>query len=226
MGTLPPTNQDPKAVEAAIRARRTFKVLGAADSAVSLSAEAAERNRSIVLDSLRIAGWAPFHHDRGADGLAEPWRAHVLWHRECQELVPRLFEWFPAMERSSKIPKMMYACGALVLVTWIPESISAEKRTQKHDDRDHDHMFASGAMVQNLLLMLTSHGMGTYWSSGGDLGSDFFFSIVGIPSDQRLVAAVFVEYPETQGEEKTRKPGANRDKRTDGWIREVPSSSY
>ena len=51
-------------------------------------------------------------------------------------------------------------------------------------------------MVQNLLLALTAKGMGNYWSSGGKLRERAAFNYLSIPQLERLLAAVFVEYPE------------------------------
>ncbi|MEM1042789.1 MAG: nitroreductase family protein [Bacteroidota bacterium] len=212
---------DPKAVAAAIQARQTFKVLGDPDAPVQFSAEAAAQNQQVVLEALRVAGWAPFHYARGTGGLAEPWRAHVLWHEPCQHLAHRLFEWFPDLSPSSKIPRMLAACGALALVTWLPQFGHVEDPKPAQVRTDEEHLMASSAMVQNLLLLLTAHGMGTYWSSGGVLGSAPLFRHLGIPETERLLAAVFVEYPETLGEDRERRPGKHRASRSDGWISEV-----
>ena len=215
------TRLDPKIVEATIKRRKTLKVLGSSENLAVLTPEAVERGRQLVLESLQIAGWAPFHYAREEDGLAEPWRAHVLWHQDCQKLAPKLFDWFPSMKPSNKIPSMMSACGALVLVTWIPQFYEVENRKPAQVATDEEHLAASSAMVQNLLLMLTAHGMGTYWSSGGPLGAAELFERVGITSKERLLAAVFVEYPETMDETRDRIPGKHRDRRSSGWIREV-----
>lgn len=79
-------------------------------------------------------------------------------------------------------------------------------------------------MVQNLLLLLTAHNMGNYWSSGGEFRSVEMAEYLNIPAGERLLAAVFIEYPEMQREEDghtLRKPGAHRNERSTGWIREV-----
>ncbi|MEM7049951.1 MAG: nitroreductase family protein [Acidobacteriota bacterium] len=206
---------------AAIRGRKTFKVMGSADDAAAFSPAAVETNRQRVLESLRVAGWAPFHFFRGDGGLAEPWRAHVLWHPECQRLAGKMRDWFPEMTPSNKLPNMMYACGALVVVTWVPQFYHLEERKDSQVTTDEEHLAASSAMVQNLLLMLTAHGMGTYWSSGGQLRSPEAFERLGIPPKERLLAAVFVEFPETLGEARERIAGRHRERRSDRWIREV-----
>ncbi len=87
--------------------------------------------------------------------------------------------------------------------------------------RDEEHLAAASAMVQNLLLILTAHGMGTYWSSGGRLRKPEVFEWLGIPVAERFLAGVFIEYPEMMGQAKERKPGSHRDKRSLAWIRHV-----
>ncbi|MEM8559518.1 MAG: nitroreductase family protein, partial [Bacteroidota bacterium] len=79
----------------------------------------------------------------------------------------------------------------------------------------------ASAMVQNLLLLLTAHGMGTYWSSGGAMREAGFYQEIGIPESERFLAAVFVEYPETLDNDWDRLPGKHRERRSDRWIREV-----
>lgn len=212
---------NPGAVEAAILERKTLKVLGSEENKAVLAPEAAARNNEIVLESLRISGYAPFHYARNSDEIAEPWRAYVLWHQECQSLAPKLFEWDPELQPENKIPQFLYACGALVLVTWLPEFYHLEDKKPGQLMIDEEHLAASSAMVQNLLLLLTSHGMGTYWSSGGILRKDNFLKNMGIPTEERLLAAVFVEYPETLDEPRFRKPGKHRDSRSEDsrWVK-------
>ncbi|MEM6518825.1 MAG: nitroreductase family protein [Cyanobacteria bacterium P01_D01_bin.71] len=214
-------SMDPKAVAAAIKERKTLKVLGDADNRVHFTDEVEQRNRSLVLESLQVAGWAPFHFDRGEDELAEPWRAHVLWHQESQKLADNLFQWFPELDPSNKLTRMMYACGALILVTWLPQFAQVAEPKPDQAMIDEEHLAASSAMVQNLLLMLTAHEMGSYWSSGGKLGADMVFDHIGIDKKEKLLAAVFVEYPETREETKPRVPGKHRDRRSTQWIKEL-----
>ena len=79
-------------------------------------------------------------------------------------------------------------------------------------------------MVQNLLLLLTAHGIGNYWSSGGMFRSPKVMNYLKVPTGEKLLAAVFVEYPEMQAMDDgqtERKPGAHRNKRSTEWIREV-----
>ena len=208
----------PTAIESLIRARRTEKVLCDPDAARPVPADVAERNRDIVLQAIRTAGWAPFHYPRKVDGIAEPWRAHVLWHEAAQKAALHLRD---ELEVTSKGPRLAAACSALVLVTWLPEGLDSESQTVEKRARDEEHLAAAAAMVQNLLLLLTAHGMGTYWSSGGSFKGSEMYRYLGIPDAERLLAAVFIEYSEMMDDSKDRKPGSQRGNRCDEWIREV-----
>ena len=214
-----------------IRSRITLKVLGEVDSPVQISPEIAAANNPKVLAAVQSAGWAPFHYDRAADGIAEPWRAHILWSQQCQQVAKEFYHWFEDVKPNNKLPMMLSACGALILVTWIPqfrsdagaqtsgEDLTKEKQLQV----DEEHLAATAAMVQNLILILTADAMGTYWSSGGQFRTQAMFEKLGIDSHQRLLAALFVEYPETTDQPKDRLPGKQRSNRSvdSQWLREV-----
>ena len=209
----------------------TLKVLQDVDSPVQISAEVAAANNAKVLAAVQSAGWAPFHYDRAVDGIAEPWRAHILWNQQCQHVAREFYDWFDDVKPNNKLPMMLSACGALVLVTWIPqfqcntdgqtsgEVLPKEKQLQV----DEEHLAATAAMVQNLTLILTADGMGTYWSSGGQFRTPAMFEKLGIPTNERLLAALFIEYPETTGHPKERLPGKQRNNRSNDsqWLREI-----
>lgn len=214
----------PKTIEDIIRERKTEKVLCEIEAHRSVPAEIAERNREIVLQAIKTAGWAPFHYPRKVDDLAEPWRAHVLWDQQAKQAAVYLQD---ELEVTSKEPKLAAACSALVLVTWLPEFYDDASRSTSNVDpetqraRDEEHLAAASCMVQNLLLILTAYGMGNYWSSGGKFKGPEMFNYLSIPQQERLLAAVFIEYPEMRDESRERKPGSLRNERSDQWIREV-----
>lgn len=214
---------DAQIVERVVRARRTEKVLSTlADHRPVPDAVDALR-RPQVLAAIKTAGMAPFHFARTKE-VAEPWRAHVLWHDRAIKTARHLHD---EHGDTGKLPLLLAGCSAAALVTWLPEfdadpgkpiseAVREERRT-----RDEEHLAASAAMVQNLLLLLTAHGMGTYWSSGGALRKPDMFEYLGIPAEERFLAGVFIEYPEMMDASKERKPGSHRDKRGAAWVREV-----
>ncbi len=207
-----------------VRERKTEKVTCDVESHQTVPANIAVRNRGIVLDAIKTAGWAPFHYPRNVDGIAEPWRAYVLWHGEARKAALHLRDGLQVM---SKEPRLAAGCNALVIVTWLPEFYTAESQRsskltrQDQVIRDEEHLAAASAMVQSLLLMLTAQGLGTYWSSGGRFRSPEMFEFLGIPEGERFLAGVFIEYPEMMDESKERKAGAQRNNRSEDWIREV-----
>lgn len=224
---------DPDRLAQLIRSRATLKVLGDVETPVEISTEVAASNDPKVLAAVQSAGWAPFHYDRAVEGIAEPWRAHILWHKDCQTIAKQFYDWFDDVRPNNKVPMMLSACGALVLVTWLPQfqsfqasgdpTSNSEFTKEKQLQVDEEHLAAASAMVQNLLLILTAHSMGTYWSSGGQFRTAAMFEKLGIPTNERLIAAVFVEYPETAIAPKQRLPGKQRSNRSGDyqWLREV-----
>ncbi len=156
------------------------------------------------------------------DCRSEPWRFHLLWHEQCRKIAANFFEWFDGdIKPSTKIPAMLSASGALIIVNWLPQEGLA--KSEKSTLINEEHLAATAAAVQNLLLLLTAHGMGTYWSSGGQFRSEAMFSRMGISPVERLLAAVFVEFPETMNLDMERLPGKQRKNRTsvDNWLNVV-----
>lgn len=205
-----------------IRARKTEKILAELSDATPIPTPLHEEKRTLILEALETSGWAPFHYPRQVNDLAEPWRAHILWDQEAHQVAHHLQT---NLGVTTKEPKLAAACHCLILATWLPESdIWKNPQSPPKPEalaRDEEHLAASAAMVQNLLLSLTAEGLGTYWSSGGKFRSPEMFRYLGISENERLLAAIFIEYPELRNDQHERKPGALRDKRSTAWIREV-----
>ncbi|PHS23931.1 MAG: nitroreductase [Methylophaga sp.] len=214
----------PEILTEIIKRRKTEKVMCEAGSSINVAADIDKRNQIIVRDAVETAGWAPFHYNRGLDDIAEPWRAHVLW----QDELIKLEDYFRnELKVTNKELDLIAGCNALVLVTWLPEFYSEpcrenSSRSREYQiSRDEEHLAATAAMVQNLLLLLTAHDMGTYWSSGFKLREPAVLETLGIATEERFIAALFIEYPEANNDNAIRKAGNQRGNRSDKWIREV-----
>ncbi|MEM7480029.1 MAG: nitroreductase family protein [Acidobacteriota bacterium] len=205
-------------IQAVILNRRTEKVLCDVESYRPVPPEVAERNRKTVLEAVKAAGWAPYHHTRGVAGIPEPWRVHILWHDDVRKAAVYLRD---ELQNTTKVPKLAAAASVVILVTWLPQFYELAARSDGQVAIDEEHLAAASAMVQNLLLLLTEQGMGTYWGSGGVFRKPEMFDYLGIPRGERLLAALHVEYREMMDPGKERRPGKNRHKRTDAWIREI-----
>lgn len=184
-----------------IRQRQTFKVLADPADPVTISQRRQTYCDAIVADAIKTSAWAPFHYDRGVDGLAEPWRVDWVKALDCRRIARELPSWFDDVKASNKLPAMLAACGSLVLVSWLPQfcgeagaSADADRASQRQTDEEH--LAATAAYVQNLLLLLTANGLGTYWSSGGQFREPSMFERLQLTHRGRLLAAVFVDYSE------------------------------
>lgn len=204
-----------------IQNRQTTKILARPGQQILYPQAELDRLNRVVLSAVADAGYAPFHYDRKANGLAEPWRFHLLWQRECRILSGRIAEWFPELNAGNKLPAMLSACGALVLINWLPQ-FEADVVQEKQQQVNEEHLAAAAAAVQNLLLSLTANNLRTYWSSGGFFRSPVMFEKLNIPVDEKLLAAVFIDYGATEQQAETI-PGTNRALRADfrKWTREI-----
>lgn len=210
-----------QSVDATIRNRVTRKVLATGETVPQLEAGAIEQLNQQVKQAVEVSGWAPFHYDRRHQGIAEPWRYTLLFHQACRLLAAEFEHVFDDIKPSNKIPKMLNACGALVLVTWLPENDSANAKIVQVNE---EHLAAASAATQNLILALEARGLGTYWSSGGLLGSQTCFQRYSIVPESRLIAAVFVNYPGLYAEDSCEVIGGkNREKRSpsESWCQVI-----
>ncbi len=199
------TQDELAAVEKTVAARRTFKVIGNTADPVSFEDQFDQRCRALVRSAVRAADAAPFHYDRNFEDVAQPWRVDILWHDSCQKVAANFYQWFDDIKPGNKLPGMLSACGACVVVRWLPQfenaaevqdSSSTEELPTKAKQAqiDEEHLAATSAYVQNLLLLLTASNMGTYWSSGGQFRTDAMKERIGIEKAGRVLAAVFVDF--------------------------------
>ena len=221
----PFTPQEFQTVTRVVEGRRTFKVMGDVGSPVQIDLPLAQPHRDVVLRAVKSADAAPFHYDRHCDNVAQPWRVNILWHESCQKIAANFHQWLDDVKPGNKLPSMLSACGACVLVSWLPQfdgeiddANAPSKSKQLQIDREH--LAAASAYVQNLMLLLTAANMGTYWSSGGQFRERPLMDRLQIDTRQQLLAAVFVEFPETNLGDVQRVPGKLAEKRSDveAWM--------
>ena len=210
-----------------IRKRKTTKVFAADGSAVDVPDELRRLHDAQVRASIATAGWAPFHFDRKIDGIAEPWRVNVLWTPACRELAGELTKLAPEMKPNNKLPALLNACGATVLVDWLPVDVGEVADDLKRTEMNNEHLAATAAYVQNLVLLFAACDLETYWASAFLLGSTAVRARLGLRPSAKLLAGVFVSYGSAQHDELTRAPGGNREKRSPviRWTKEVESLS-
>ena len=189
--------------EDAILNRKTVKILG--DEHAPLKIETAVKE--VVDEMIRIAGAAPFHYachksyrEKGEMTSIVPWRFHALAADDCRKLLG----WIQQHDLvAGKVAKMLATADALLLVTWLPD-VSDEKRDELFVPtlRNMEHIAAASAAIQNLLLIATSKGVDSYWSSGGVLREKELFQLLKIPLQELLLGAVFLFPADSSSAEK------------------------
>jgi len=158
-------------------------------------------HKEILEKMLNAAKWAPTHK------LTQPWRFTVFTDEGLQRLGNSHAEFYknatPQSEfkenKYNKIknrPVMSSACIAVVLER------DTEKRVPVKEE------IASVAIaVQNMSLIATAYGIGTYWGTGGMIYSDEMKNFLNLNSEDEVLGFLFVGYPERDWPRKTpRKP--------------------
>ncbi len=163
---------------------------------------------------------APFHkaahapsHCAGKLSSIAPWRAYTLEQDTCWQLIDLIKERAEAEPEStwhraqgSKIPQLLSAAAAVVQVNWCPNP--AEDGQPTLNTANAEHIAATAAAVQNMLLVASAHGIANYWSTGGILREPALQDMLGMQPGGLPLASVFLSFP-TPGD--TVKPGAMRD---------------
>lgn len=189
------------ALDGIMQSRRTVKALGDIHQPPVVPDDFMPK----VKAAIESACWAPFHypahevHTSNRDQNSKvPWRFYPMDQQNALKLAHKVLE-HPDLdvEEVSTIIRLMAACGAMVMVTWLPEpddSIRATSPT-KLTLINEEHVAAAGAATQNLLLAAKARGIDSYWSSGGVLRDWECFEMCGIPIKEKLLGVIFL-YPE------------------------------
>jgi nitroreductase len=217
-------------IDESIRSRKTLKLRS--DPENPLPVTKGSEFRKTIQELIELAGKAPFHYESNAAQRigklqgAEPWRFHVLDSKSCRSFLQDLNQEIP-MKAPEGIRQMLATSDALILTTWLPEPSRKQSRRFHPNLKNMEHIAATSAAIQNLLLAATSRGINAYWSSGGIIRKAKVMEFLGIPKHEILLGAVFL-FPEEYPDEVETKTGKNADKRGEvqdfmRWL-EMPGS--
>lgn len=176
---------------AAIRTRRTIKLI----------AESPMPTKTMDADFIEMlmesAFFAPNHYPCSAVHQQHlpsplPWRFYVLDSQNCRHLAKVLADNDIQM---GKIMGLLNAADYLLQATWCP--LPKHKDTPSHQLYDGsvvnmEHIAATSAAIQNVLLTATALGYENYWSSGGILREAFADKLLGIPEAEILLGSLFI----------------------------------
>ncbi len=187
-------------IEKAIRSRRTLKLRVDPDNPLPVKEK--EGFKKTIEELITLAGKAPFHYQSGERHReelsgAEPWRFYTLTAQSCRNLLERLKEENP-VKSSEGILQMLAAADALILATWLPEESRSKRNKFQPNVKNMEHIAATGAAIQNLLLAATAKNITNYWSSGGCLRRPEVMEHLDISTEEILLGALFLfpdEFP-------------------------------
>lgn len=183
----------------AIKNRKTQKVLVDAPWPIEIDSEALASTINELLD---LAAFAPYH--RKCDEIymqkehlnsSVPWRAHVLDTKTCRQLIEVIDK---HNIQTGKIKNMLSAADALIMMTWLPdvaEEIAERKMEALPFDgslRNMEHIAATAAAIQNILIGATAREIPSYWSTGGQLRFLPLRDMLGISLEEVLLGALFL----------------------------------
>ena len=200
----------------AILNRKTQKVLASSPWTPSLT----EKERTdLVQELLELAAAAPYHYESAAkyrndltSGL--PFRCYVADAARCRAAV----KYAAAQEvQAGKISEMLNAAEVLLLVTWLPETFGEPVEGREPipftgNLRNMEHVAATGAAIQNMLVGATALGYPNYWSSGGVLRFDPMRSHFEVPNEEIILGTLFVFPKDAESRADEVVPGKLRDK--------------
>ena len=211
----------------AIKHRRTQKVLAKTPWAPSLTEGEREE---LVQELLTLAAAAPYHYESAAKYRTDltsglPFRCYVADAARCRAAV----DYAAAQEvQAGKISEMLNAAEVLLMVTWLPDTFGEPVEGREPipftgNLRNMEHVAATGAAIQNMLVGATTLGYPNYWSSGGVLRFDPMRSHFDVPAEEIILGTLFIFPKDAESRADEVVPGKLRDKgkALDTWSKKV-----
>jgi nitroreductase len=148
--------------------------------------------RELLEDVVEAARWAPNHH------LTEPWRLFVLTGAAREALgetmaaeILRDAATNPRAEaEATGIRTKLRRSPVLIVVA------QARNSEEAGSDRDLEDYAACACATQNLLLAAHARGLAAKWSTGKAVRSADTRAFLGLAPEDRIVAYVYLGYPE------------------------------
>src|SRR6056300_1223500 len=183
----------------AINTRKTAKVL--ADGAWKPCLTEDEQ-KELCDHLLTLAAQAPYHYKSaeryktGAQTSSLPFRCYTLDGAACNTLATKLETLSPP---PGKILNMLWAAELLIITTWLPDVFGTQPERREMEPlpfvgnlRNMEHIAATSAAIQNMLVGATAEEYPNYWSSGGVLRQEAARKILEIPMEEIMLGAVFI----------------------------------
>lgn len=165
---------------AAIRRRRSFGLKELKPDPVA---------REIVAQLLEAAQWAPNH------GHTEPWRFTVYMgegRRALGEAFATAYRLATPDPKFDPVAQTVQRERVWQAPVWIGVGLLAGTNAKIPEVEE---ILALGSAVQNLLLLATTHGLGSKWTTGVAATHTHTAAFLGLPPAARLLGFVYVGWP-------------------------------
>lgn len=160
--------------------------------------------REVLEEMLDAAVWAPNHR------LTEPWRFYVLTGDAKRGFAEIRRRFRAATFPNPEAPEAVKALDRLFADTMATPALIVATVHQAPDDEVREEDVAATFMgLQNMMLVAAERGIGTYLRTGALLRDPELRSLLGVEDDRRVLAALYVGYPDTVPQ-KRRTPAAER----------------
>ncbi|MDF1818188.1 MAG: nitroreductase [Immundisolibacteraceae bacterium] len=179
------------AVRQTILQRRTIKPMQYSDRSI---------DKEIIDDILETARWAPTHK------LSEPWRFALFAGAGKQSLGEYMSGWYRDNTPADKFQQQKF--DRLLAV---PQQAGCAIGIGMHRDEgerlpEDEEVIAVACAVQNMQLMATAHGLGTFWSSGAIAFARETADFFGFDQRTRGLGVLFMGYPNCDWPTSERQP--------------------
>ncbi|MBL4622999.1 MAG: nitroreductase [Immundisolibacteraceae bacterium] len=183
------------AVREVILKRRTIKPMQYSDKPVE---------QAIIDDILETARWAPTHK------LSEPWRFAVFTGAGRQSLGDYMSGWYKANTPEDKFQQQKFD-----RLLSVPAMSGCAIGIGMHRDEaerlpEEEELLTVGCAVQNMQLLATAYGLGTFWSSGAIGFTRETANFFGFDERTRSLGVLFMGYPDCEWPDSERRSLADR----------------
>lgn len=151
------------------------------------------------MELLDSAKWAPTHR------YTQPWEFTVFMGKSCKELSD--FQSSLYLELTSeddfkqeKFEKLANRPLASSVVIGI-----GMKRDEAEKNPVEEEIASVSIAVQNMMLVATAHGIGSYWNTGGVTYRPETKTFMGLEQDDKFLGFLYLGYPKDDWPRKTRR---------------------
>ena len=157
-------------------------------------------HKEIVEKMLNAAKWAPTH------GMTQPWKFHVFMEEGIKKLAEFQSDLYKEItppskfnaQKHKKMKERPLLASAIIAICM--------KRQESGKIPEVEEVEAVACAVQNMSLLATAYGLGTYWGSGGVTYSNQMRGFLQLGEKDKCLGFLYVGYPSIDWPKGQRKP--------------------